>query len=237
MAHQTKEQRAKMRAWLATKPSMGWVENFRDTLDACDALEARVAEMEGGHVKLAELATACVQNGPCHCCGSLEARQCRTVALVTAVLDAAGDLPMNFWEFYNLLVGKVLEADPDFPSFDHENFIERLMEKAVALWQELMLFVHPSPARYEEHWEQLSPRDRYWHWFCCTIGHASYGSGQAVYAKEIFVRAKYNSQLEGVGAPVPVKAEILGGPAVTILFTDDEVARMQRVHEATKGAW
>jgi hypothetical protein len=46
MVPQTKETRTKLREWLTTKPSMGWVEEFRDTLDTCDALEARVVELE-----------------------------------------------------------------------------------------------------------------------------------------------------------------------------------------------
>ena len=46
MPEQTKASREKLRARLADNLSMVWVEDFRNTLDACDALEARVAELE-----------------------------------------------------------------------------------------------------------------------------------------------------------------------------------------------
>jgi hypothetical protein len=139
---------------------------------------------------------------------------------------------MSLWEFYKQLVQKAREADPEFPLFDHEDFVEKLLETAERLWQELRPFVSPSPPRYEEHWEQLTQRDRYWHWFCKTLWYASYGSGQPVFSKEIFALSKYDSTLEGVGAPVPVAGEILGGPALVIRFSDDEVLRMQRSYEA-----
>ena len=38
-ALQTRETREKLRTWLTSKPAMGWVEDFRITLDTCDALE------------------------------------------------------------------------------------------------------------------------------------------------------------------------------------------------------
>lgn len=141
---------------------------------------------------------------------------------------------MSLWEFYKQLVEKAREADPEFPLFDHEDFVEELRGEAVRIWEGLIPFVNPSPARYEEHWEQLTPRDRYWHWFCCAVYYACYGSTSVVMPKEVFGHAKYNSHLKGVGAPVPVKDEILGGPATPIKFTDEEAARMHRAYEGSK---
>lgn len=139
---------------------------------------------------------------------------------------------MSFWEFYQRLVAKAREADPDFPMFDQLDFIERVMFEADRLWEGLVPFIRPSPARYKEHWAQLSQRDRYWHWFCKTLWYAAYGNGGAIHPKQIWASAKYSSKLEGVRAPVPVRDEILGEPAITFTFTPQEEARMQRIHEA-----
>ena len=64
-------------------------ENCAHELELSDAAaekaEGRVAALETERTEFAVLAARCFENGPCHCCGSLEGTPCRTLVLVQAI--------------------------------------------------------------------------------------------------------------------------------------------------------
>lgn len=134
---------------------------------------------------------------------------------------------MSFWEFYQHALAMIKRIDPEFPEFDRHCFIELLVDVAESEWECLRPYIRGG--RYDEHWNILSDRRRLWHWLFKTISWASYGAGLPI-ETGIFGLAVYKSNgvLCELPAPVPAKAEILGGPAIWLDFSDGEAMRLRQ---------
>jgi len=133
---------------------------------------------------------------------------------------------VNLWEFYRRLVATAREVDPEFPEFDHACFVEGLVEIADMLWEGRRPYVRGF--RDEEWRATLTLRDRLWHWLLRTVWWGSYGGG--VLWPTGVACAQYDPATPEVAAPVPAAQVLLGGPAVTIEFTEDESARVRRCY-------